>query len=59
MTWTVRIEQDEDGGIVPLPDELLKQLGVGVGDSLYLSEQYDAAGTRCLVLSKTPMPSGC
>lgn len=35
MTWTVNIEQDEDGSlIVPLPDELLAQLSVGIGDSL-------------------------
>lgn len=54
MTWTVAVEQDEDGGlIVPLPDEALAQLGVTVGDSLYLVEEY--VGTvRCLVLSKTP-----
>lgn len=55
MTWTVKIEQDEDGGglVVPLPDELLAQLGVGIGDSLYLTEEY-VGTTRCLVLSKTP-----
>lgn len=54
MTWTVKIEQDEDGNlVVPLPDELLTQLGVGIGDSLYLSEDY-VVTTRCLVLSKTP-----
>jgi len=54
MTWTVRIEQDEhDGGIVPLPDELLAQLGIGIGDSLYLTEE-EVDGTRCLKLSKTP-----
>lgn len=54
MTWTVKIEQDEDGSqIVPLPDELLAQLGVGIGDVLYLSEEY-VGTTRCLVLTKTP-----
>jgi predicted transcriptional regulator len=54
MTWTVKIEQDEDGSmIVPLPDELLAQLGVGIGDSLYLVEEY-VGTTRGLVLSKTP-----
>lgn len=54
MTWTVKVERDEDGSlIVPLPDEALAQLGVTVGDSLYLVEEY--VGTvRCLVLSKTP-----
>ncbi|MGV8842702.1 MAG: AbrB/MazE/SpoVT family DNA-binding domain-containing protein [Pseudomonas sp.] len=54
MTWTVKIEQDEDGSlIVPLPDELLAQLGVGIGDVLYLTEEY-VGTTRCLVLTKTP-----
>lgn len=54
MTWTVMVEQDEDGSLViPLPDELLAQLGVGIGDSLYLVEE-NVATTRCLLLSKTP-----
>lgn len=40
MTWTTKIEQDEEGNlIVPVPDELLVQLGVGIGDSLYLTEE--------------------
>lgn len=52
MTWAVQIEQDEkDGGIVPLPDELLAQLKLGVGDSLFLTEEC-IGGVRCLVLSK-------
>ena len=58
MTWTVRIEQDEhDGWIVPLPEELLAQLGIGIGDALYLSEE-EVDGTRCLKLSKTPPNRG-
>ena len=33
MTWTAKVEQDEGGSlIVPLPDVLLAQLGVGIGD---------------------------
>lgn len=54
MTWTVKIEQGKEGSlVVPIPDELLAQLGVGIGDSLYLVEE--CVGTaRCLVLSKTP-----
>ncbi|WP_416054994.1 hypothetical protein [Pseudomonas aeruginosa] len=54
MAWTVKVEQDKDGSlVVPIPDELLAQFGVGIGDSLYLVEEY--VGTaRCLVLSKTP-----
>lgn len=54
MTWTVRVEQDEDDGvIILLPDDLLAQLGVRIGDSPYLTEEY-VGTTRCLVLSKTP-----
>lgn len=54
MTWTVTVEQGGDGSlIVPLPDEALAQLGVTVGESLYLVEEY-VGTTRCLVLSKTP-----
>ncbi|MFP6860633.1 AbrB/MazE/SpoVT family DNA-binding domain-containing protein [Pseudomonas sp.] len=54
MTWTVKIEHgEEDSLVVTIPDELLAQLGVGVGDSLHLVEE--CVGTaRCLVLSKTP-----
>jgi len=40
MTWTVTVEQDEDGSLViPILDKLLAQLGVGIGDSLYLVEE--------------------
>ena len=54
MAWTVRIKQDEDGSLViPIPDEVLAQIGVGIGDSLYLVEEY-VSTARCLVLSKTP-----
>jgi hypothetical protein len=56
MIGTVKVEQDEDGSlIVPLPDDLLAQLGVGVGDVLYLAEEY-VGKTRCLMLTKTPQP---
>ena len=52
-TQQVVIENwDGDGGI-RLSDELLQELGVNVGDSLYLVEEY-VGTTRCLVLSKTP-----
>ena len=33
---------------VPLPDELLAELGIRVGDSLYLAEEY-VGTTGCLV----------
>lgn len=41
---------DGDGGI-RIPDEILQELGVDVGDSLYLVEEY-VGSTRCLMLSK-------
>lgn len=43
---------DGDGGI-RIPDEALQEMGVDVGDSLYLIEEY-VGTSRCLVLSKTP-----
>ncbi|MBU0806983.1 MAG: AbrB/MazE/SpoVT family DNA-binding domain-containing protein [Gammaproteobacteria bacterium] len=43
---------DGDGGI-RIPDEALQEMGVDVGDSLYLLEEY-VGNTRCIVLSKTP-----
>lgn len=42
---------DGDGGI-RIPDEVLQELGVDVGDSLYFVEEY-VGSTRCFVLSKT------
>jgi antitoxin component of MazEF toxin-antitoxin module len=51
-TQKVVIEDwDGDGGI-RIPDEVLQELGVDVGDSLYLVEEY-VGSTPCLVLSKT------
>jgi hypothetical protein len=54
MTWRVTVEQDDEGNpVVPLPDEVLEHLGVGIGDTLYLWEEH--VGTEpCLILSKTP-----
>ncbi|GGK02794.1 AbrB/MazE/SpoVT family DNA-binding domain-containing protein [Pseudomonas matsuisoli] len=52
-TKRVLIEDwDGDGGI-RIPDELLQEMGVDVGDSLYLIEEY-IGNSPCLVLSKTP-----
>ncbi|HGM8287021.1 TPA: AbrB/MazE/SpoVT family DNA-binding domain-containing protein [Pseudomonas aeruginosa] len=46
--------EDWDGGrAIRLPDDVLQEMGVDVGDTLYLLEEYVGA-TRCLVLSKTP-----
>ena len=43
---------DGDGGI-RIPDEVLQEMGVDVGDSLYLIEEC-VGTTRALLLSKTP-----
>lgn len=58
MTWRVTVEQDGEGNpVVPLPDEVLEYLGVGIGDTLYLWEEH--VGTEpCLILSKTPQTPG-
>lgn len=50
--YVVIEDWDGDGGI-RIPDEALQEMGVDVGDSLYLLEEY-VDNTRCLVLSKTP-----
>jgi antitoxin component of MazEF toxin-antitoxin module len=54
MKTTQVVIEDWDGdGAIRIPDEVLQELGVDVGDSLYLIEEY--VGTaRCLVLSKSP-----
>ncbi|MDD1963768.1 AbrB/MazE/SpoVT family DNA-binding domain-containing protein [Pseudomonas putida] len=36
-----------------IPDEVLQDLGVDVGDSLYVTVEY-VGNKPCLVLSKTP-----
>lgn len=54
MIITHVVIEDWDGdGTIRIPDEVLQLMGVDVGDSLYLVEEY--VGTvRCMVLSKTP-----
>jgi hypothetical protein len=51
-TQIVIEDWDGDGGI-RIPDEALQELGIDVGDTLYLLEEF-VGNTRCLVLSKTP-----
>lgn len=51
-THEVVIEDWDGDGAIRIPDELLQELGVDVGDSIYLVEEY-VGTTRCLVLSKT------
>lgn len=36
-----------------VPDDVLQEMGVDVGNTLYLLEEY-VGTTRCLVLSKSP-----
>ena len=52
-TKLILIEDWDGDGAIRIPDEVLQKLGVDVGDTLYLIEEY--VGTaRCIVLSKTP-----
>lgn len=46
--------EDWDGdGTIRLPNDVLQEMGIDVGDTLYLVEEY--VGTdRYIVLSKTP-----
>lgn len=54
MTTARVVIHDWDGdGAIRVPDEILQVMGVEVGDSLYLIEEY-VGTTRCIVLSKTP-----
>ena len=39
--WTVTVEEDENGDLVlPLPTELLNQMGWDIGDELVWSESF-------------------
>lgn len=54
MIATQVVIQDWNGdGTILIPDEILQVIGVEIGDSLYLIEEY-VGTTRCIVLSKTP-----
>lgn len=52
-TKQVTVEDWDGDGAIRIPDEVLQELGVDVGDTLYVIEEY-VGTTRCLVLSKTP-----
>ncbi|WP_062382846.1 AbrB/MazE/SpoVT family DNA-binding domain-containing protein [Pseudomonas abietaniphila] len=48
------IIEDWDGdGAIRIPDAALQELGVDVGDSVFLIEEY-VGNDRCLILSRTP-----
>ncbi|MDH4763974.1 AbrB/MazE/SpoVT family DNA-binding domain-containing protein [Pseudomonas sp. CBMAI 2609] len=53
MQHHVVLEDWNGDGAVRLPDQVLQEMGVDVGDTFCLLEEY--VGTaRCLVLSKPP-----
>ena len=47
------IEDWEGDGAIRLPDDVLQEMGVDIGSTLYLLEEY-VGTTRCRLLSKTP-----
>lgn len=49
----VTIEDWDGDGAIRIPEEALQELGVDVGDTLHVIEEY-VGNVRCLVLSKTP-----
>lgn len=53
MKHHVVIEDWEGDGAIRLPHDVLQEMGVDVGSTLYLVEEY-VGTTPCLVLSKTP-----
>jgi hypothetical protein len=58
-THQMVIEDWDGDGAIRLPDEALQELGVDVGDTLYLVEEY-VGSRRCLVLSTTArLPNRC
>jgi antitoxin component of MazEF toxin-antitoxin module len=48
----VVIEDWDGDGAIRIPDELLQELGVDVGDTLYLVQEH-VGNAQCFVLSKT------
>lgn len=50
--FQVTSEEWDGDGAIRLPDEALQELGVNVGDSLYIVDADPV--TQTLVLSKTP-----
>jgi antitoxin component of MazEF toxin-antitoxin module len=49
----ITIEDWDGDGAIRIPDAALQELGVDVGDAVYLIEEY-VGNNRCLILSKTP-----
>lgn len=51
--FRITIEDWDGNGAVRIPDQALQELGVDVGDSLYLIEEF-VGTSRYVVLPKTP-----
>ncbi|KHL76118.1 hypothetical protein PpSQ1_01660 [Pseudomonas putida] len=51
--YKVIIEDWDGGGAIRIPDGALQEIGLDVGDSIYLLEEF-IGNSRCLVLSKAP-----
>ncbi|UDU83153.1 AbrB/MazE/SpoVT family DNA-binding domain-containing protein [Pseudomonas sp. HN2-3] len=49
----ITIEDWNGDGAVRIPDEALQEMGVDVGDSLYLVEEF-IGNRQCLILTKAP-----
>lgn len=49
----VKIEDWDGDAAIRISDEVLQEMGINVGDTLYLLESH-VDSTRCLILSKTP-----
>ncbi|UDU83172.1 AbrB/MazE/SpoVT family DNA-binding domain-containing protein [Pseudomonas sp. HN2-3] len=55
MNTSIKITiEDWDGdGAIRIPDEALQEMGVDVGDSLYLVEEF-VGNRQCLILTSAP-----
>ncbi|WP_177412375.1 MULTISPECIES: AbrB/MazE/SpoVT family DNA-binding domain-containing protein [Pseudomonas] len=52
-TQQMKIEDWDGDAAIRIPEEMLQEMGINVGDTLYLFEEY-VGDTRCLILSKKP-----
>ncbi|MCE1097551.1 AbrB/MazE/SpoVT family DNA-binding domain-containing protein [Pseudomonas asiatica] len=57
--WIVTCQEAADGTgdlIVPLPADLLKEMGLSTGDTLYVTEVNAALDKRIILSKKTETP---
>lgn len=52
-SFKVVIEDWDGDGAIRISDEVLQEMGLDIGDSLYLLEEF-IGNRRCFSLSKTP-----